>query len=213
LNVTVCQKLLEAIRDHSPSTKLVNFSSAAIYGNPDRLPISENMEAKPISPYGRHKLEAENLCLKFKEKHGVNSINLRVFSVYGPGLKKQLFWDLYNKTLNGDPIKLFGTGNESRDYIFIDDLLQAIDCIIKRSGFDDHVINVANGMEISIREAATSLLKALNCQKELSFNGEVRPGDPLNWKADISKLKALGYEPSVSLAEGLNQYAEWLGKT
>lgn len=212
LNVTVCQKLLEAIRDRSPTTRLVNFSSAAVYGNPASLPISEDSLAQPISPYGKHKLEAEQLCQAFKISDQIESVNLRVFSVYGPGLKKQLFWDLYNKTLNGEPIQLFGTGCESRDYIFIDDLLKALDCIVQQPSFEMPIINVGNGVENTIQEAATSLLQGLNCTKKLSFNGEVRKGDPINWRADISRLKALGYEPSVSLQEGLNQYAQWLGK-
>ena len=99
LNVVNVQKILVAIRDYNSNCKFINFSSAAVYGNPQILPITENSKCKPLSPYGFHKLQSELLLTEYHKFFGLKTCNLRVFSAYGPRLKKQLFWDLYQKVI------------------------------------------------------------------------------------------------------------------
>lgn len=210
LNVVNVQKILVAIRDYNPECKFVNFSSAAVYGNPQFLPITENSSCKPLSPYGFHKLQSELLLTEYHKFFGLNTCSLRVFSAYGPRLKKQLFWDLYQKSLQSDVISLFGTGNETRDFIYIDDLLQIIDLVIQHSTFQGSIYNVASNTATTIAEAAQIFIKAFSPEKEVVFNGEVKVGDPNNWLADMELLKEKGFEPRFNLSLGLEKYAAWL---
>jgi UDP-glucose 4-epimerase len=210
LNVVNVQKILVAIRDYNPECKFINFSSAAVYGNPQFLPITENSVCKPFSPYGFHKLQSELLLTEYHNFFGLSTCSLRVFSAYGPRLKKQLFWDLYQKALQNDVVSLFGTGNETRDFIYIDDLLQIIDLVIQHSTFQGSIYNVASNLETTVAEAAQVFLKEFSAEKEVVFNGEIKIGDPNNWLADMEILKKYGFKPQFNLHLGLKKYAEWL---
>lgn len=210
MNVVNVQKILVAIRNYNPNCKFINFSSAAVYGNPQFLPITENSNCKPLSPYGFHKLQSELLLTEYHKFFGLNTCSLRVFSAYGPRLKKQLFWDLYQKSLQNDVISLFGTGNETRDFIYIDDLLQIMDLVIQNSTFQGSIYNVASQVETTIAEAAYLFLNEFSPQKKVVFNGEVKVGDPNNWLADMENLKNYGFKPQYDLSLGLKNYAEWL---
>ncbi|HXD91726.1 MAG TPA: NAD-dependent epimerase/dehydratase family protein, partial [Bacteroidia bacterium] len=97
LNVTNTIKLLDAIRVHNPLCKFINISSAAVYGNPPGIPVTEDMPLLPLSPYGWHKLYSEQISKEYFYLYNLQTINLRLFSVYGEHLKKQLFWDIYQK--------------------------------------------------------------------------------------------------------------------
>ena len=97
LNVNNVFKLLDAIRKQQPSCKFINLSSAAVYGNPAVLPVKEDAALLPVSPYGLHKQMAESVLREFYTQFNISTLSLRIFSVYGPGLQKQLFWDLYRK--------------------------------------------------------------------------------------------------------------------
>ena len=210
LNVVNVQKILVAIRNFNSGCKFINFSSAAVYGNPQFLPITENSICKPLSPYGFHKWQSELLLTQYHKFFGLNTCSLRVFSAYGPRLKKQLFWDLYQKSLQSDVISLFGTGNETRDFIYINDLLEIIDLVIQHSTFQGSIYNVASNQEITIAEAAQVFINTFTPEKKLVFNGEVKMGDPNNWLADMGILKKYGFEPRFNLHLGLKKYAEWI---
>ena len=210
LNVVNVQKILVAIRDYNPECKFVNFSSAAVYGNPQFLPITENSSCKPLSPYGFHKLQSELLLAEYHKFFGLNTCSLRVFSAYGPRLKKQLFWDLYQKALQDDVILLYGTGSETRDFIYIDDLMQIMDLVIQHSSFHGSIYNVASHQEITIAEAAHLFLNEFSPEKKVVFNGKVKVGDPNNWLADMENLKKYGFKAQFNLSLGLKKYAAWL---
>lgn len=210
LNTYNVYKLLDAIRIYSPTCKFITLSSAAVYGNPDSLPIYEHDKVQPVSPYGFHKLIAEMACQEYSRFWNIQTCCLRIFSAYGPRLRKQLFWDIYNKFKNNDVIELWGTGNESRDFIFVDDIISVIDLAISNSHFNGEVVNVANGIQETIRNVADAFVKLLESPKIVRFNNEVRPGDPLNWEADISIIKKWGYVRSVSLEDGVKQYIKWI---
>lgn len=210
LNVVNVQKILVAIRDYNSNCKFINFSSAAVYGNPQSLPIKENSSCLPLSPYGFHKLQSELLLTEYHKFFGINTCSLRVFSAYGPRLRKQLFWDLYQKSIQGDRITLFGTGNETRDFIYIDDLLQIIDLVIENSTFQGSIYNVASQIETTIKEAATIFINTFAPNKKIEFNGNLKIGDPNNWYANIENLERYGYKPQFNLELGLKKYTEWL---
>jgi len=212
LNTGNVVKILEAIRLFSPNCFLINFSSAAIYGNPIKLPVTESMKPKPMSPYGWHKYYAEQICKEYSHFFNIKTCNLRVFSAYGPGLKKQFFWDLFNKLENKKELELFGTGHESRDFIFVEDIAQSVELIIENRFSLPDIINVASGNETSIHDAAQIFNELVNKGNQIRFSGKVRLGDPLNWKADINILRSIGFRPSHTLKKGLEKYKIWVQK-
>ncbi len=207
LNVSNVAKILNSIRVHNSTCKFINLSSAAVYGNPVILPIQSTTHLEPVSPYGLHKLMSEQLCLEYFSYFGIPTISLRVFSAFGPGLKKQIFWDWFCKSQNHEIVSVNGSGNESRDYIYIEDLVTVIYLAINFSLFDGSCINVANGNEIFIKDIADIYFKKLN--KEYYFNGNSNSVDPLNWRADIEIIKRWGYKPHTSIEDGLIKYIEW----
>jgi dTDP-glucose 4,6-dehydratase/UDP-glucose 4-epimerase len=210
LNTVNVFRLLESIRKYAPDCKFLNISSAAVYGNPEGLPISESHPVKPLSPYGWHKYQSELICREYFEFYGIQTCSVRIFSAYGVGLKKQLFWDWYQKAMLNQKVGLLGTGDESRDFIYIDDLVRAIICVIRNGTFKAEVINVANGEESFIRDAAEVFSRLLEGRFRYYFSNTVRVGDPLNWKADISRLNALGYKKQVEFEEGIKRYISWV---
>lgn len=212
LNTANVAKMLEAIRKHQPGCRFINLSSAAVYGNPLRLPVSETDACRPLSPYGHHKLMAEKLCEEYHHFFNLNTCSVRIFSAYGPGLKKQLLWDIYQKTLAGNIIELSGTGNETRDFVYIDDILSSLETIINRGAFSASVYNVAGGKEVAVKEIVINLLNGLNYKGEISFSGLQRSGDPLYWLADISQIMKLGYAPNTTIQEGIKKYIGWLSE-
>jgi UDP-glucose 4-epimerase len=210
-NTAYVESILTAIKEKSPATKFINISSAAVYGNPDRLPISEEAAPSPLSPYGTHKLLSEHLVTDYHKLFNVNALSVRIFSAYGNGLKQQFFFDLYSKfKSNSNGVMLFGTGKESRDFIFISDIVAAFDLLIEKGEFNGSVYNLASGTETFIGEAANLFANIINYKGKISFNNQQLSGYPLNWRADISKLNKLGFSTRISLKEGLSNYANWL---
>ena len=210
-NYITTENLLFAIKNNKlQQCRFVLFSSAAVYGNPLFLPMDEQQPINPLSPYALHKRAAEEACEFMHRNYHLDVKILRIFSVYGPGLKKQIFWDMYRKIAETGSLQLYGSGDESRDYIYIDDLVSAVSIISETAPFEDIYFNIANGEEITIREAA--LIFAANAgldKSKISFMGTRREGDPINWRADISKLKKLGYLKSVSFSQGISNYIAW----
>lgn len=210
LNTLNVFKLLEAIRLFSPTCKFITMSSAAVYGNPASLPIKENAALAPVSPYGYHKVMAEKLCEEYHRFWQLSTCCLRIFSAYGPGLQKQLFWDIYHKFAHDESILLWGTGKETRDFIYIDDIVRAIELAIFHSDFNGEVVNVANGIQVSINEMAHTFLHLLQSDKEIRFNDMERKGDPHYWEADITRIKSWGYTQQIDLNEGIKNYILWI---
>ncbi|ABG58133.1 NAD-dependent epimerase/dehydratase family protein [Cytophaga hutchinsonii] len=210
LNVLNVFNMLDSIRKNIPSCKFVNLSSAAVYGNPESLPIKEDTPINPLSPYGWHKLQSEILCKQFNQNFALHTCSLRIFSAYGIGLRKQLFWDWFQKINDAASMSIYGTGKESRDFIYIDDLIQCIECVVARGDFNAGIYNIANGQEIYIADAIKEFKKASGKSFEYTFTQETRPGDPINWVADISKLKTLGYQQQVTFEKGVEILMKWL---
>ena len=210
LNVHNVVLLLNAIKDHDPTCKFIQLSSAAVYGNPATLPIKEDQALNPLSPYGFHKLQAEESCAQYYAFYGIRSVIVRLFSAYGNGLFKQLFWDLHQKVKTNDQVRLWGTGKESRDFIHVADIVLALEKIIENAAFTAERINIANGEEIYIQDAVANFYAAFKPGTMVEFGGETRTGDPVNWKADIRKLQALGYQQQINFETGIHQYAQWL---
>jgi dTDP-glucose 4,6-dehydratase/UDP-glucose 4-epimerase len=209
LNHEIPKMLLDAIRSASPSTKLINFSSAAVYGNPTQLPIREDDYVSPISPYGTHKAMAESLLYEAGLK-GISCVSFRIFSAYGSGLKKQLFWDLAKKCENEEKIALHGTGQESRDFIHMDDICQISESYSEKGAFDGSMVNICSSEETTIHQVALHFIKAFGrAESDLHFNMEVRAGDPLNWRGDNTKLNSIVDCSTRPIEQGIREYVQW----
>lgn len=200
--------ILEAIKKFNASCRYLHISSAAVYGNPSSLPVKETHACMPVSPYGYHKRMSEMICEEYYAIYKSPVAIIRPFSVYGEGQRKQLLWDICKKLKAADEITLFGTGAESRDFIHINDVARLIHIIIERNKFDGEIFNAASGSETTIREIADMFISFYN-KKNILFSGEVRKGDPLNWRSDVSRSNAIGYSPSVKLEDGIRNYIHW----
>ncbi len=202
--------VLDAARLAAPEARVVFLSSAAVYGNPARLPIDENAPHQPLSPYGYHKSLCEQLLQEFYKFYGLRSAALRLFSAYGPGLQRQVMWDICQKALRGGAVELFGTGDESRDFIHAHDAAQAVRLVLQSAPCEAEAYNLAAGVETRIRDLAEMLLAALGGAGPVQFSGAARPGDPQRWRADLERITRLGFQPQISLAEGVAGYARWV---
>lgn len=211
-NVTTLHNILfDMKRCGLDDTRVVFLSSASVYGQPEVLPITEETELNPISPYALHKRMAEDLCLYFNRIHNFDIVIARIFSAYGPGLRKQIFWDMSQKLKSDERLSLFGTGKETRDFIYRDDLIEALYILACSKELKSRIYNVANGEEITINDIAVMFLKENNKSVDsLTFSHSIHEGNPNNWVADISKLKELGYAPKVTIEQGIHNYVEWV---
>ncbi|GFO53237.1 UDP-glucose 4-epimerase [Geomonas sp. Red276] len=207
--VDVCAFTLDTLRLHAPDCRFVLLSSASVYGNPETLPILESAPLRPVSPYGYHKMLCETLAQEHAALHGMKVAILRIFSAYGERLQRQVVHDICQKFANPRLrcVELFGTGAESRDFIHALDVARAVETIHNSDA--SGVFNAAAGVQTTIAELAETLARHFDNGKQVTFNGVVRHGDPLNWEASIDKLAALGYRPSVDLDAGLAGYISW----
>lgn len=208
-NTVLTFEILNALRLSAPGCRLIFLSSAAVYGNPEFLPVSETQSTAPLSPYGFHKLQGEQLCLEFAKVHALPTASVRIFSAYGPGLRRQVVWDMCQKALTQKAVQLQGTGQESRDFIHALDIARALMVIANSAPMQGEVYNLAVGQEVTIAALAQLVLLALDYEGLPQFDGIVPVGTPFNWKADISKLRALGFSPAVPLEQGLKTFATW----
>lgn len=208
-NVLTTRNLLETMRIYFPNTHLIYLSSAAVYGDTTDMPIKESNHFNPISPYGYSKVCSEYLIQQYRELYNVQSTVLRIFSVYGNGMQKQVVYDIFKKFYdkNSNEVVLFGTGEETRDFIHIQDLGRVVKLIINSNLLG--VFNVASGKSISIKQLAELIKEVIQSEKEIKFIGESRTGDPLKWTVDISKLVHYGFKSTKNMEEGLKEYNEW----
>jgi UDP-glucose 4-epimerase len=203
--------LLEFVRLKGSIALVIYPSSAGVYGAKPDLPIREIDELDPISPYGTHKRVAEELLASYSRSFGVNVAVIRFFSIYGPGLTKQLLWDASVKLRDAarSPAIFWGTGEETRDWIFSEDAAELVAAVSKhRHAFT--VLNGACGVRTTVNETLLELCDALDIKGDFSFNNVVREGDPRFYHADVSRSAALGWKPEVPLSNGIERYVKWL---
>lgn len=201
--------VLDAIRRLVPNCSFLLLSSAAVYGNPVRLPVNENDTLQPVSAYGFHKWQSELICREFSQLYSIPSVSARIFSAYGVGLRRQVMWDIAYKALTQKEIILQGTGLESRDFIHAHDIALALDMILSHAPMQGEAYNVGSGEETTITELTHIILNALERKMPVNVSDVVHPGTPLNWRADISRIKYLGYNPKIPLLMGIQSFLTW----
>lgn len=205
------EHILEYIRLYNEKTKLIYSSSAAVYGDLYDYKISENDTLNPISIYGQHKVEVEKMCENYHNNFGLNINIVRFFSIYGEGLKKQLLWDFCNRVTKNPNLKTlpcFGTGQEKRDFIHINDALQLIDILVEKNNKFE-IINCGTGQEISVHKILELICDKFNFTGELVFDNIVKEGDPKSLVSNIEKALSIGYNPTTKVEDGIRKYVQW----
>ncbi len=209
-NVIGSINLLESMRKNNIK-KIIFSSSAAVYGEPIMIPIPEHEIKKPISPYGAYKLAVESIISSYCHSYGFDGTCLRYFNAYGPGeLHKPETHAIPNfikAALNNELLKVTGSIEQVRDYVYVKDLARAHTLALNLKGF--HTLNVGSGRGCSLKELVNTLEEVMN--KKLNIiNSPARPGDVMTLLADISKIKEeLNWIPEYSLKEGLKETLDW----
>ena len=187
---------LDGVRRSRQRPILLFPSSAAVYGNPPKLPMGEADAIAPLSPYGFHKAACELLAREYAECFGLDIIVCRLFSVFGVAQRRLLIWELYQQLVRSDEVWLQGSGTESRDYLDIEDIWTALFQLLRdsgqtRRGGEYQVLNVARGEEIIVGDLAQELRRLIAPEKSIHYHGFERPGDPRRWCADLARLHSL----------------------
>lgn len=200
--------VLEYAREQSSPPRIVLLSSAAVYGDGGDDELSESSMLNPVSPYGYHKKVSEMLGEAHHRFFGLRVIIVRLFSVYGDGLRKQLLWDAMNKYRNGI-YSFLGTGKEMRDWIHITDAARLI-CLAASFHNDSFAIFNGGHAKASIEKILALLAKFSGSNFIPTFSGEVHSGNPRNLIAStLSARRDLGFVPKVDLEKGIQQYVDW----
>lgn len=202
--------LLEWVRINSTDTSVVLASSAAVYGAGHQQPIKEDCDSTPFSPYGFHKRIAEMQLQSYSENFGLRTAAVRLFSVYGAGLRKQLLWELSNRiNKETSTLELFGTGDEVRDFIHVEDAVRLLELAGRSANYQSPAFNGGTGIPRTVKEVAQELCNSRQQYIDLKFNGEQRPGDPLYLVADSQKAETIGFKPQIEFTSGIKSYSHW----
>lgn len=200
--------VLEFSRLHARGARVVLASSAGVYGEVPPLPIAESAPCSPVSPYGMHKRISEQLCASFGRANGVSSVVVRLFSVYGPGLRKQLLWDACTRLTRGEN-SFFGTGREVRDWLHVEDAASLLVTAVGAAGPGVPIINGGTGAGTAVGDVLAELFSALGRSDRPRFSSEARAGDPSTLVADTTRARALGWQAKRDWREGVHEYAAW----
>lgn len=206
--VATTADVLELARVRLPRAALVLVSSAAVYGEASGKPISEKDPLAPISAYGVHKRMAEELCACYARIYALRVSVLRLFSIYGPGLRKQLLWDACNKLTSGN-LSFAGTGSEMRDWLHVSDAVALVAAVLQGAAEPYRVLNGGTGIGAAVSEVLEELSAALDVRERVVFTGGQRSGNPTSLIADSTQARALGWRPAYDWRTGVREYARW----
>lgn len=210
-NINATQVLLEAAKEAKHLKRFVFASSSSVYGNAETLPTSESVCPQPVSPYGMTKLASEHLCGLYHKNFGVPVASLRYFTVYGPRQRPDMaFHKFFRTILLDEPIPIYGDGQQTRDYTFISDVVAANLAAATAPAAVGEVFNIGGGSRVVLTEVLDTMEKIVG--RPIRRNHvEAAKGDARHTGADVSKAqKLLGYQPKVSLPEGLRKEWEWI---
>lgn len=213
INVEGTQNVLEACRKHEVK-RAVLASSAAVYGNAPGIPKKETETPDPISPYGESKLRNELDAKKYFKEYGLETVCLRYFNVYGPGQPPDsgIIPRLISSALHNEPPRIFGDGKQTRDFVFVEDVVLANILAAETSGVGGEVFNIGSGAETSLLSLWKTISGISGCKLAPKFE-PAREGDILRSVASIEKAKAkLVYSPKYKLKDGIRKTFEFYKK-
>lgn len=207
-NVRATQMLCEAMK--GTGVRLVYSSSSSVYGQTAQLPMREDHPTRPLSPYGVTKLAGEALCLLYAANHGLPVACLRYFTVYGPRQRPDMaFHRFIRAMLQGEPIEVYGSGTQTRDFTFVSDAVAANLAAAAYAG-NQTVFNIGGGSRVSLNVVIDMLGRVTGKTPDVRYY-ETQKGDVMHTMADITLARReLGYAPRVDIEDGIRREVEWL---
>jgi nucleoside-diphosphate-sugar epimerase len=209
LNINATQRLLEAMVGRPPR-RIVCASSSSVYGEAPVFPMTEDGPLRPISPYGVTKLAAEHLARLYALSYALPTVSLRYFTVYGPRQRPDMgFHRFFKAILSHEPLPVYGDGGQTRDFTFIDDVIEA-NVLAAEKGEPGESYNISGGSRVTVLEVIREMEAIVGREARIEYQPKQK-GDPTHTGGDSSKARSrLGYEPMVSLSDGLARMAAWM---
>ncbi len=207
VNVLGTQTILEAAVKHG--ARVIHGSSCEVYGSARPLPLTEESCLKPGSPYAASKAGADRLCFAYFQTYGLNVTVLRPCNIYGErqkeGVGGAVIGIFTRNALLGKPLNVFGTGQQSREYMHVDDVVDAYDLVLNRSDLAGETLNCGTGEAIPVKEIAEFIARRLGTTVQF---GPARAGEIETFLLDSTKIRKLGFTPKVRFWDGLERYIE-----
>jgi nucleoside-diphosphate-sugar epimerase len=209
-NVTATQRLLEALKG-APGVRLVYASSSSVYGQAESYPTTEDTLPAPHSPYGVTKLAGEHLVHLYRANYALDTVALRFFTVYGPGQRPDMAFTRFLGAVSaGEPIHVFGDGEQIRDFTYVGDIVAAMIAAMEADGPLPRVMNLSGGSSVSVNQVLAVIGEVTGGTVDVRYEPTVR-GDVFRTGGSSELARdALGWTPRVSLPEGLERQWEWV---
>ncbi|WP_137288559.1 GDP-mannose 4,6-dehydratase [Natronorubrum halophilum] len=209
INTTGLLNLLLAADDHGV-TRFVNASSSSVYGEVEYLPYDEDHQNVPQSPYGVTKLTAEHYCRVWDEVYDLPTVSLRYFTVYGPRMRPNMaITNFTSRCLNGTAPEIYGDGQQTRDFTYIDDIVGANLALLETGAADGEVMNIGSTGNITIEELAEHIIDETGADVDIEYT-DAKEADARHTHSDVTKANELiDYEPSTTIREGVSQFVGW----
>ena len=210
-NINATQIMLEAAKEAKSLKRFVFASTSSVYGNAETMPTPETICPQPVSPYGITKLAAERMCWLYQQNFGVPVTALRYFTVYGPRQRPDMaFHKFFKAAILNESISIYGDGQQTRDFTFVSDIVAANLLAGEVPEAIGEVFNIGGGCRVVLADVLQTMEQIMGKPLKKNYIDRAR-GDARHTSADISKAKKiLGYQPQVSLAEGLAREWEWI---
>ena len=210
VNVTGTLNLLEALRAESADRIIIASSSSVYGGDQDLIPFDESDPTVPISPYGATKLAAERYGLMYAQVYDLPVVVLRYFTVYGPRMRPNMaISNFVSRAFDRDPICIYGDGSKSRDFTYVDDVVEANLRLADAPQADGEVLNIGSGDQITIERLAMEIRDAIDPSVPIEYRDEFAI-DAAHTRADISTAaRLIDYEPTYTIPEGVKAFIEW----
>jgi UDP-glucose 4-epimerase len=211
-NVDATQRLLEACVGRALH-RFVYASSSSLYGDNVTLPMREDALPQPVSPYGVTKLAAEQLCYLYFANHGIPTTSVRYFTVYGPRQRPDMAFNRFLRAaINGTPITVYGDGEQTRDYTYVSDAVEATIAAGER-GVPGRAYNIGGGARVTVNHVIEVIGRIMGTQVDVRRE-PAQKGDMRDTSADTSLARAdLGFQPRVPLEQGIEAEYRWLSNT
>ena len=208
VNVLGTQSILDAAVRHN--TRVIYGSSCEVYGAALSLPATESSGLRPHSPYAASKAAADRLCFAYHETFGLDVTILRPSNIFGERQKESsggaVIAIFTRNAISGKPLVIFGSGEQRREYMHVDDVVAAYDLVLNRNDLAGETLNCGSGQIISVKDIAWFIADRLGSEIK---HADPRPGEVLEFRLDSTKIKELGFSPKVDFWDGLSRYLSW----
>lgn len=210
-NISATQIMLEAAKDIGNLERFIYAGTSSVYGNAETMPTSELIPPQPVSPYGITKLAAERMCFLYHRNFNVPVTSLRYFTVYGPRQRPDMaFHKFFKAAIKNTTVPIYGDGKQTRDFTFISDAIQANLLALQTQEAVGEIFNIGGGSRVILNDVLDEIDRIVDKPITRDYGDRAR-GDARHTSADVTKAKTiLGYNPQVTLSEGLRLEWDWI---